>query len=117
MTFWRAFTIPGVVEFALSLFFAKLVSYTFLYWLPAFIKDTGKKISRFLCRFQVQVTELFHPIAPFFSTHVDIFEKIVPERLSDLPDPLIGLEQLRRINGLRVPNLFVNDAPSAAVRV
>ncbi|XP_041970388.1 glucose-6-phosphate exchanger SLC37A2 isoform X3 [Aricia agestis] len=36
----RAFTIPGVVEFSLSLFFAKLVSYTFLYWLPSYINSS-----------------------------------------------------------------------------
>ncbi|XP_068238217.1 glucose-6-phosphate exchanger SLC37A2 [Palaemon carinicauda] len=33
-----ALRIPGVVEFSLCLFFAKLVSYTFLYWLPNYIK-------------------------------------------------------------------------------
>ncbi|XP_062566694.1 glucose-6-phosphate exchanger SLC37A2-like [Saccostrea cucullata] len=33
----RALMIPGVVEFSLCLFFAKLVSYTFLYWLPKYI--------------------------------------------------------------------------------
>lgn len=35
--FLGALKIPGVIEFSLSLFFAKLVSYTFLYWLPLFI--------------------------------------------------------------------------------
>jgi len=33
----RALRIPGVVEFSLCLFFSKLVSYTFLYWLPNYI--------------------------------------------------------------------------------
>ncbi|XP_066965285.1 LOW QUALITY PROTEIN: glucose-6-phosphate exchanger SLC37A2-like [Macrobrachium rosenbergii] len=33
-----ALRIPGVIEFSLCLFFAKLVSYTFLYWLPNYIK-------------------------------------------------------------------------------
>ncbi|MCV4639451.1 hypothetical protein OFB62_29580, partial [Escherichia coli] len=28
---------PGVIEFSLCLLFAKLVSYTFLYWLPLYI--------------------------------------------------------------------------------
>jgi OPA family glycerol-3-phosphate transporter-like MFS transporter 1/2 len=32
----------GVVEYSLSLFFAKLVSYTFLYWLPLYIKSSSK---------------------------------------------------------------------------
>jgi len=35
--FIGAFKIPGVIEFSLCLFFAKLVSYTFLYWLPNYI--------------------------------------------------------------------------------
>ncbi|KAK7600876.1 hypothetical protein V9T40_008317 [Parthenolecanium corni] len=36
--FIQAIRIPGVAEFSLCLFFAKLVSYTFLYWLPLFIR-------------------------------------------------------------------------------
>ncbi|XP_044017680.1 glucose-6-phosphate exchanger SLC37A2 isoform X2 [Aphidius gifuensis] len=35
--FIGAIKIPGVMEYSLSLFFAKLVSYTFLYWLPLYI--------------------------------------------------------------------------------
>ncbi|XP_023339399.1 LOW QUALITY PROTEIN: glucose-6-phosphate exchanger SLC37A2-like [Eurytemora carolleeae] len=35
--FFGALRIPGVVEFSLCLFFSKLVSYTFLYWLPNYI--------------------------------------------------------------------------------
>nr|XP_014971521.2 glucose-6-phosphate exchanger SLC37A2 isoform X1 [Macaca mulatta]XP_015291373.1 PREDICTED: sugar phosphate exchanger 2 isoform X1 [Macaca fascicularis]XP_028689960.1 glucose-6-phosphate exchanger SLC37A2 isoform X1 [Macaca mulatta] len=35
--FFGALRIPGVVEFSLCLLFAKLVSYTFLYWLPLYI--------------------------------------------------------------------------------
>ncbi|KAF9407658.1 hypothetical protein HW555_012391 [Spodoptera exigua] len=41
----RALAIPGVVEFSLSLFFAKLVSYTFLYWLPSYIRYTLPNLS------------------------------------------------------------------------
>jgi len=41
ITFLSGWKIPGVAEFALSLFFCKLVSYTFLYWLPTFIYDNG----------------------------------------------------------------------------
>ncbi|KAG7295669.1 hypothetical protein JYU34_021953 [Plutella xylostella] len=37
----RALAIPGVMEFSLSLFFAKLVSYTFLYWLPNYINSSA----------------------------------------------------------------------------
>ncbi|XP_073964834.1 major facilitator superfamily transporter 16 [Choristoneura fumiferana] len=36
----RALRIPGVLEFSFSLFFAKLVSYTFLYWLPLYINTS-----------------------------------------------------------------------------
>ncbi|XP_021963727.1 glucose-6-phosphate exchanger SLC37A2 isoform X2 [Folsomia candida] len=38
--FTEALKIPGVVEFSLCLFFAKLVSYTFLYWLPRYINNS-----------------------------------------------------------------------------
>ncbi|XP_065845615.1 glucose-6-phosphate exchanger SLC37A2-like isoform X2 [Oscarella lobularis] len=38
----RALRIPGVIEYAASLFFAKLVAYTFLYWLPFYIHNTLK---------------------------------------------------------------------------
>jgi OPA family glycerol-3-phosphate transporter-like MFS transporter 1/2 len=36
--FWDAWRIPGVTAYALCLFFAKLIAYTFLYWLPYYIK-------------------------------------------------------------------------------
>lgn len=32
----------GVIEFSLCLLFAKLVSYTFLYWLPLYIFNVGE---------------------------------------------------------------------------
>ncbi|GLT91127.1 hypothetical protein SLE2022_090310 [Rubroshorea leprosula] len=35
-----AFFIPGVIPFALCLFFSKLVAYTFLYWLPFYLSQT-----------------------------------------------------------------------------
>nr|KYP51515.1 Sugar phosphate exchanger 2 [Cajanus cajan] len=44
----QACMIPGVIPFALCLFFAKLVAYTFLYWLPFYLTQTeigGKYIS------------------------------------------------------------------------
>ncbi|CAI5514180.1 unnamed protein product [Closterium sp. Naga37s-1] len=40
ISFWDACQIPGVAAYALCLFFAKLVAYTFLYWLPFYIKRT-----------------------------------------------------------------------------
>nr|XP_046266303.1 glucose-6-phosphate exchanger SLC37A2 isoform X2 [Scatophagus argus] len=39
ISFCGALCIPGVVEFSLCLLFAKLVSYTFLYWLPLYISN------------------------------------------------------------------------------
>jgi len=33
------------VEFSFCLFFAKLVSYTFLFWLPSYIENTGEYLS------------------------------------------------------------------------
>merc|ERR1719223_210928 len=38
--FITALKIPGVVAFSLCLFFSKLVAYTFLYWLPFYIRNT-----------------------------------------------------------------------------
>ncbi|KAH7285277.1 hypothetical protein KP509_33G020300 [Ceratopteris richardii] len=38
--FLEAWSIPRVAPFAFCLFFAKLVAYTFLYWLPYYIKHT-----------------------------------------------------------------------------
>ncbi|KAK7827269.1 putative glycerol-3-phosphate transporter 1 [Quercus suber] len=46
--FITAWKIPGVAPFALCLFFAKLVAYTFLYWLPFYTTHTaidGKYLS------------------------------------------------------------------------
>ncbi|XP_028839336.1 glucose-6-phosphate exchanger SLC37A2 [Denticeps clupeoides] len=41
ISFTGALRIPGVVEFSLCLLFAKLVSYTFLYWLPLYIANAA----------------------------------------------------------------------------
>ncbi|XP_059912340.1 glucose-6-phosphate exchanger SLC37A2 [Gadus macrocephalus] len=41
ISFCGALSIPGVVEFSLCLLFAKLVSYTFLYWLPLYISNVA----------------------------------------------------------------------------
>ncbi|XP_021567902.1 glucose-6-phosphate exchanger SLC37A2 [Carlito syrichta] len=41
ISFFGALRIPGVVEFSLCLLFAKLVSYTFLYWLPLYISNVA----------------------------------------------------------------------------
>lgn len=41
ISFLGALKIPGVMEFSLCLLFAKLVSYTFLYWLPLYISNVA----------------------------------------------------------------------------
>uniref|UniRef100_A0A673XLY7 Glucose-6-phosphate exchanger SLC37A2 n=1 Tax=Salmo trutta TaxID=8032 RepID=A0A673XLY7_SALTR len=41
ISFCGALRIPGVMEFSLCLLFAKLVSYTFLYWLPLYISNVA----------------------------------------------------------------------------
>ena len=35
--------IQDVIEYSLALFFSKLVSYTFLYWLPFYVKTTRRQ--------------------------------------------------------------------------
>jgi len=39
ISFFKALCIPGVIEFSFCLFFAKLVSYTFLFWLPYYLSN------------------------------------------------------------------------------
>lgn len=39
--FLEAWKLPGVASYAFCLFFSKLVAYTFLYWLPFYIRHTG----------------------------------------------------------------------------
>lgn len=39
--FVEAWRLPGVAPFAFCLFFSKLVAYTFLYWLPFYIRHTA----------------------------------------------------------------------------
>ena len=41
VSFLSCLKIPGVVEFALCFFFAKFVSYTFLFWLPYYLESIG----------------------------------------------------------------------------
>jgi len=41
ITFLQAVRIPGVIPFSMCLFFAKLVSYTFLYWLPRYLHSAA----------------------------------------------------------------------------
>lgn len=40
--FLEAWRLPGVAPYAFCLFFSKLVAYTFLYWLPYYLRHTGK---------------------------------------------------------------------------
>lgn len=49
--FFEAWRLPGVAPFAFCLFFSKLVAYTFLYWLPFYIRHTRKFFSLFILVF------------------------------------------------------------------
>ncbi|XP_065845816.1 glucose-6-phosphate exchanger SLC37A2-like [Oscarella lobularis] len=59
----KALRIPGVVEYSVSLFFAKLVAYTFLYWLPFYIHSTLKDSAG---------NPVSKTMAAYFSTFFDI---------------------------------------------
>ncbi|KGN65207.1 putative glycerol-3-phosphate transporter 5 [Cucumis sativus] len=59
--FLEAWRLPGVAPFAACLFFSKLVAYTFLYWLPFYIRHTA-----------VAGVHLSHKTAGILSTIFDI---------------------------------------------
>ncbi|XP_058736783.1 putative glycerol-3-phosphate transporter 5 [Vicia villosa] len=59
--FIEAWKIPGVAPFAFCLFFSKFVAYTFLYWLPFYIRHTA-----------VAGVNLSHKTAGLLSTIFDI---------------------------------------------
>ncbi|XP_024317118.1 uncharacterized protein LOC104583993 [Brachypodium distachyon] len=40
--FLEAWRLPGVAPYVFCLFFSKLVAYTFLYWLPFYIRNNGE---------------------------------------------------------------------------
>ncbi|KAL9223935.1 hypothetical protein vseg_000018 [Gypsophila vaccaria] len=59
--FLAAWRLPGVASFAICLFFSKLVAYTFLYWLPFYIRHTA-----------VAGVHLSHETAGMLSTIFDV---------------------------------------------
>ncbi|KAJ4954222.1 hypothetical protein NE237_031054 [Protea cynaroides] len=59
--FLEAWRLPGVAPYAFCLFFSKLVAYTFLYWLPFYIRHTA-----------VGGVHLSHETAGMLSTIFDI---------------------------------------------
>ncbi|OMO80349.1 Major facilitator superfamily [Corchorus olitorius] len=59
--FLEAWRLPGVAPFAFCLFFSKLVAYTFLYWLPFYLRHTA-----------VAGVHLSHKTAGILSTIFDI---------------------------------------------
>ncbi|KAK6248292.1 hypothetical protein QUC31_019857 [Theobroma cacao] len=59
--FLEAWRLPGVAPFAFCLFFSKLVAYTFLYWLPFYVRHTA-----------VAGVHLSHKTAGILSTLFDI---------------------------------------------
>jgi OPA family glycerol-3-phosphate transporter-like MFS transporter 1/2 len=66
ISFWRALFIPGVVEYSLALFFAKLVAYTFLFWLPFYIKNNSGTLK--LTNFEADWISTFFDIGGIFGS-------------------------------------------------
>ncbi|XP_062159852.1 putative glycerol-3-phosphate transporter 5 [Alnus glutinosa] len=76
--FLEAWRLPGVAPFAFCLFFSKLVAYTFLYWLPFYIRHTA-----------VAGVHLSHKASGILSTIFDIggvFGGILAGYISDMID-------------------------------
>ncbi|KAG6673565.1 hypothetical protein I3842_16G118100 [Carya illinoinensis] len=76
--FLEAWRLPGVAPFAFCLFFSKLVAYTFLYWLPFYIRHTA-----------VAGVHLSHKTSGILSTIFDIggvFGGILAGFVSDVID-------------------------------
>ncbi|XP_044462829.1 putative glycerol-3-phosphate transporter 5 isoform X1 [Mangifera indica] len=74
--FLEAWRLPGVAPFAFCLFFSKLVAYTFLYWLPFYIRHTA-----------VAGVHLSHKTAGILSTVFDVggvFGGILAGFISDM---------------------------------
>eukprot|EP00257_Ricinus_communis_P023042 XP_015582925.1 putative glycerol-3-phosphate transporter 5 isoform X1 [Ricinus communis] len=74
--FLEAWRLPGVAPFAFCLFFSKLVAYTFLYWLPFYIRNTA-----------IAGVHLSHKTAGNLSTIFDIggvFGGVLAGYISDL---------------------------------
>ncbi|XP_018916398.1 glucose-6-phosphate exchanger SLC37A2 isoform X2 [Bemisia tabaci] len=95
--FFKALVIPGVMEYSLCLFFAKLVSYTFLYWLPRYIKSS---------------TTLSASTSADVSTFFDvggIFGGIIAGALSDSTN--MSATTCLFMLLLAVPSLYLYDVP------
>ncbi|KAJ7957468.1 Glycerol-3-phosphate transporter [Quillaja saponaria] len=74
--FLEAWRLPGVAPFAFCLFFSKLVAYTFLYWLPFYIRHTA-----------VAGVHISHKTAGILSTIFDIggaFGGVLAGLISDM---------------------------------
>lgn len=74
--FLEAWRLPGVAPFSFCLFFSKLVAYTFLYWLPFYIRHTA-----------VAGVHLSHKTAGILSTIFDIggvFGGVIAGFISDI---------------------------------
>ncbi|KAH7569126.1 hypothetical protein ACOSP7_012351 [Xanthoceras sorbifolium] len=74
--FLQAWRLPAVAPFAFCLFFSKLVAYTFLYWLPFYIRHTD-----------VAGVQLSHKTAGILSTIFDlggVFGGILAGLISDM---------------------------------
>lgn len=60
---FEACLIPGVIPFSLCLFFSKLVAYTFLYWLPFYLSQTGIFFVSELCALKMGVKAIWSLLA------------------------------------------------------
>jgi OPA family glycerol-3-phosphate transporter-like MFS transporter 1/2 len=69
--FAGALKIPGVVEFSLCLFFSKLVNYTFLFWLPLYIKNSSE-YSYLANRFLIKFLGFSAPLSPEHSAELSM---------------------------------------------
>ena len=59
----------GVIEFALALFFAKLVAYTFLFWLPYYVRFHSKLYGYYLSLLQSLGRGLLQSLGDFYLLH------------------------------------------------
>ncbi|XP_058433203.1 glucose-6-phosphate exchanger SLC37A1 isoform X5 [Marmota monax] len=90
ISFTGALRIPGVIEFSLCLLFAKLVSYTFLFWLPLYITSVdhldAKKAGELSTLFDVggifeQPRPGRWPLSPSLSVAGGILAGVISDRL------------------------------------
>ena len=80
VSFWAACCIPGLAIYAFTLFFCKLVAYTFLYWLPYCIDSVTIASTELSPQvgFVVLVAWIFNPYLVCFSGSLFLLLVLVP---------------------------------------